>query len=54
MALQGGSLLSSVKQLLLVFRSFTGRVNLVEMLRGAVSCMDVCDLFGRDEATGYS
>jgi len=54
MALQGGSLLSSVKQLLFVFRSLTGRTKLVEMLCGTVSCMDVCDLFGRDEATGYS
>ena len=37
-------------QLLLVFRSLAGRTKLVEMLCGTVSCMDVCDLFGRDEA----
>jgi len=40
-------------QLLLVFGSYTGRRNLVETLCGTLSCMDVCDLFGRDEALGY-
>jgi len=52
-ALQGGFLLSSMIQLLLAFRSSTGRTKLVEMLCGTFSCMDVCGLLGCDEAIGY-